>query len=80
MSDRLKEIEERWAKTTPGPWWPDMDNLLVIGSGSGPTMQVAVASTRANRDAIAASPEDIAHLIAEVKRLRRELALYLEGE
>ena len=77
--DRLEEIEERWAKTTRGPWWPDVGNLTCVGAGTGPTEYIAMTNAR-DRDAIAAAPQDIAHLIAEVKRLRRELALYLEGE
>jgi len=74
MSDRLEEIEKRWAKTMHLPWWPAVDDRTVVGGGSGPTHYVAVGCEPSNREAIAEAPSDIAWLIAEVKRLRQEAA------
>jgi len=83
--DRLEEIEERWAKTTPGPWAVNDANdagELYVGRANDNgdwfaivefTYQIWEERVREDADAIAAAPQDIAWLIAEVKRTREEL-------
>lgn len=115
MSDRLQEIEERWARATPGPWTTKRPRFICVldehypkdkkcnrktGLGwhvgaecvlefarwedgynevwADPEHMVAgmwdyeVGGIKEPQDAraIAAAPEDISWLIAEVKRLR----------
>lgn len=85
MSDKLAEIEARWAKTTPGPWVASTDGPCYNGTLcvfrhpiDDPYYMVANfgdledvgREDRRNAKAVAAAPVDVAWLIAEVKRLR----------
>lgn len=83
MSDRLETIRERWAKATPGPWkakcYRDWQPVVTANTEHEDDRPLVVAPTDGNGrgtqdeqnvEAIAAAPEDIAYLIAEVERLR----------
>lgn len=75
---RLKEIRERLAKTTPGPWRQIKDGLLACGLPSDTYTikgEHVVAGDVYREDAafIANAPTDIADLLAEVERLKAEL-------
>ena len=70
--DWLQEIEERWAKAAPGPWAAMTETRLAYDAW--------LKENRARADAHDAAPDDIARLIAEVKRLRDRLGmLYARG-
>ena len=88
MTDRLTEIEARAKAATPGPWhatdnWydgplhgvasADGHEFVGISHGERPTTEVNEAQEKADATFIAAAPDDIAWLVAEVKRLRDEL-------
>ena len=108
--DWLQEIEERWAKATPGPWeWePDWGkvywdeeagnfsekyaDLQLRGKGQPfghdiiplridhyaaewDVLETLDEPNEHDRAAIAAAPDDVARLIAEVKALARALGL-----
>ncbi len=73
----LEEIEAVWGARAPEPLWPR--DVLTIGfikphterlAGQGPGRRIDVTAPTDLRRAIARAPEDIAWLIAEVKRLR----------
>ncbi len=70
MSDRLAEIEARWKAATPGPWkastyFDDYVDWYWNIEGPEPRNDADVA-------AIAAAPDDVSYLLAEVRRLRAE--------
>ncbi len=80
MEDRLEEIRARWAAVkSKAPWHVDETGAAVLSAdgstvathsvdgwwaGSGPQLQPEDAT------AIAAAPDDVAWLIAEIERLR----------
>jgi hypothetical protein len=82
---RLKEIEDRLAKTTPGPWaheWSGNEGDLeaghgVVAMGHGEICRIRghlpTAEQAANGVFIAEAPNDVAELLAEVRRLRQRL-------
>lgn len=76
-TDRLAEIEARWLKATPGPW--EVDGGLVYSPEHPTVCQMFnrwdedFDNHVANGDALAAAPDDVAWLCAEVERLRAAL-------
>jgi hypothetical protein len=88
MTDqRLAEIEARWHGTTPGPWEYTPQQKTGYGEVTSPGRTICdvwnepgtkgvVAS--ANGLAIAAAPSDVRELVAEVRKLRAELAPFRE--
>lgn len=90
--DQLKEIEARLNAATPGPWAPisDMPSWAVASFNA----QTDVVTTRNRQyrspgvtnygcrlhdaDFIAAAPTDIAALLAEVRRLNRDVQTLIE--
>ena len=82
---RLKEIEDRLAKTTPKPWaheWSGNEGDLDAGHGvvsmdHGEICRIRghlpVAEQAANGVFIAEAPNDVAELLTEVRRLRARL-------
>ena len=71
MFDKLKEIEKRWDALPVGPWRVDGgDPRWVVRDGHGRAMLETSEKSLA-RD-LAASYEDVAYLIGELKRARRE--------
>jgi hypothetical protein len=68
MSDRLAEIKARWAKVLPlaKPWTPNLTEILCYFEDEG---EPRVWDWDGTGRAIAAAPEDIAWLVAEVERL-----------
>jgi hypothetical protein len=82
VTDRLAEIEERWRKATDDveePWFDAYPlggfrktPADVRGDGVSRGTLVAANVRPICAEAIAAAPEDIAWLVAEVKRLRGE--------
>lgn len=94
MSDRMKEIEERLEKASPGPWftaptpndeedWPTC--VLIAATAPGPRNRVYAAPKGGtfplnDRDFIAHAPDDIRYLLAELKTAREEAeAAYHQG-
>jgi len=90
--DRLTEIEKRWAKTTPGPWavndrFNNAGDLYVGKKDAGYDWFAIVMfahdgwvkEVKENAIAIAAGPDDIAWLIAEIRRLQLDLREWREG-
>lgn len=80
---RLKEIEERAAKATPGPWTtagidrrPYISNTLRVQDTN--FWNLANFINAEDASFIAASRQDITDLLAEVKRLRGLLFRVLE--
>jgi hypothetical protein len=76
MSDKLDEIEARCAEATPGPWEQDgCDVLANIGSDDDPDVVLVADCLHDDADArfIAHARDDIAWLVAEVRRLQRIL-------
>lgn len=72
MFDKLKEIEKRWDALPVGPWRVDGgDPRWVVRDGHGRAMLETSEKSLA-RD-LAASYEDVAYLIGELKRARREV-------
>lgn len=79
---RLAEIRARWAEATPGPWvreradWQNIVCRAVPARGPGRHIAGVGGSSalghngNADAAAIAAAPEDVAWLLAEVERLR----------
>lgn len=82
--EQMKEIEQRWAKATPGPWQYEerenddgMTDCHCITNGVidytfGYDMEEYDAA------AIASAPTDIALLLAEVRRLNRMVEKAIE--
>lgn len=71
MFDKLKEIEKRWDGLPVGPWRVDGgDPRWVVRDGHGRAM-LETSEKSVARD-LAASYEDVAYLIGELKRARRE--------
>lgn len=82
--DRLSEIEARWQRATPGPWMVNprsigpVDDPVIQGPDGTYVAQTSYDTqswsckhdVAADTVAIAAAPDDIAWLIAEVRRLR----------
>ena len=81
-SEQLQEIEQRWAKATPGPWATDSCQTIVKTWHQKPGIcEWKIAgiafnqrnggyfSNKNDAAAIANAPTDIALLIAEVQRL-----------
>jgi hypothetical protein len=69
----LEPIKARLAAATPGPWaasspWGE---LRVVSAPNGPVSTANDAGGFNNADFIAAAPEDMAALVAEVERLTR---------
>lgn len=86
MTDKLEEIRKRWAKATPGPWRRvkqepcaavavDHWDIYVDGSDGPFCVADAVIEHEPDAAAIAGAPEDVAWLVAEVKRLRNKVQL-----
>lgn len=74
-ADRLDEIREIWAKATPGPW---ARTICKVHERNGDMIASCcvqedgiVPQTKLNAAAIAAAPDQISWLIAEVERLRK---------
>lgn len=74
---RLEEIRQKWAKATPGPWGfggngvATADGIECIAVTTFPKqydLMTDIKRTRANGEAIAAAPTDIAWLIALASR------------
>lgn len=93
MSDDTRDIVERWAAATPGPWKIEREELGVDFSDEeqatafperiGPIFSWVPHDTdeeqnEADAQAIAHAPEDVARLLAEVERLRSALAFYAD--
>lgn len=84
--ERLDEIRERLDAATPGPWRPDNDEPGYVIAPDDPSGWdgYLIASTvdhdgglfvqEHNAELIAHAPQDLADLLAEVERLRDELA------
>ena len=86
--ERLAAIEARVRATTPGPWWGCRDachpadytpESVVFAADWSAVCELATDDglgdrDRANKDFIAESRQDIPDLLAEVRRLRNELA------
>jgi hypothetical protein len=85
VSDKLDEIEWRLMEGTVGPWEQDgCDVLANIGSDDDPDVVLVADCLHDDADArfIAHAPDDIAWLVAEVRRLRgqnRRLQGLLDG-
>jgi hypothetical protein len=79
--EELQEIEERLKKSTPGPWrnyecgWIQSDSLTVISAFHDNNFASDVSINPSDRDLITNAPTDIAHLIAEVRRLKELLEI-----
>jgi hypothetical protein len=69
--EQLKEIEERAARATPGPW----DGRIGVGGCD----YIVKAETRQDATFIASARTDIPALCAEVRRLQAEQADFLSG-
>jgi len=87
MSDELKAIEERLESIRAYPWtitpeeFIDGDRVYIDGPDSLIAEVVITDDTDqdyANGVFIAHAPADIAHLLAEVKRLREKLDFYAD--
>ncbi len=80
MTDRLAEIRARLDAVTPGPWraldWSDPPLATVVQQrGSGVHWpRIASCGFAPDADLIAHAPADIAWLLDEVERLRKEVA------
>jgi hypothetical protein len=77
MSDRLAEIEARWKAATPGPWKVEVRGNTVkshaIVAGDGWTnVCCGIRPATGNATAIAYAQDDVAYLLAEVRRLREQ--------
>lgn len=76
----LDPIRARLAAATPGPWYsewvPDDDWIVVYGQPHGAYVcpEVCTLTDDADAEFIAHAPADIAALLAEVERLREQLA------
>ncbi|MCA9535976.1 MAG: hypothetical protein KC593_19955 [Myxococcales bacterium] len=71
MFDRLKDIEKRWDAMPVGPWRVDgADPRWVVRDAHGRAL-LETADKAVARE-LAASYEDVAYMIGEVKRARRE--------
>lgn len=86
--ERLAEIEARWQGTTPGPWEYVPQQKTGFGEVTSPRRTVCDvwnepgtkgAVAFANGTAIAAAPSDVRELVAEVRRLKAELARQAAG-
>ena len=84
-AEREREIRARLTVITPGPWHgehaPGLHDCAIIGDDgwitpgpSGPEYGVDSMQGRADAEFIAHAPADVATLLAEVERLRAELA------
>lgn len=62
---RLEAIAERWKRATRGPWKAHDKNISARS-----LIHATVYSHDADAEAIAAAPDDIAYLLAEVSTLR----------
>lgn len=83
---RLDEIRERLDAATPGPWMPDNDEPGYVIAPDDPSGWDGYLIARTvdhdgglfvqehNAELIAHAPQDLADLLAEVGRLRGELA------
>ena len=79
-ADRLAEIRARWAQTTPGPWLWDgsptqpaalfnpHEGVIIFEAAGEDRMRWPSPNRVTDQSAIAAAPEDIAWLCAEVER------------
>lgn len=88
MTDRIAEIEARWANATKGPWYLERDDRdygaigyrVTDGAGSD-LAQVseetypdeAIARAACDATAIAHAPEDVAYLLQRVRELEAGL-------
>ena len=74
--ERLAEIRERVEKRTPGTWqWSDCDELIAQDGDDFASVIYGSISWPEDRDLIANAPQDLADLLAEVKRLRALLTV-----
>jgi hypothetical protein len=82
----LEPIEERLSKATPGPWNWVVGEWVELSHGTGDDLELVMAFPRGsfgghrpydeNREFIAKARTDIPDLVAEIKRLRREVNDY----
>lgn len=85
-TEELERIERAWSDATPGPWavdavgWDAGDSHVIV-SGSGAVLDVGAMSgigvaiaTAADMEVMAQARSVVPMLIAEVRRLRAELA------
>lgn len=83
--EALEAIRARLAAATPGPWTlPYHDGALAGPHGASllglDVDGMAIVWARADAELIAHAPADIAALLAEVERLRAEVAERVEAE
>ena len=69
-AEQLNAIKERAAKATPGPWYHNRHNEITTPNGA----RLAQTVTGLDAEFIATAREDVPALVAEVERLRAELA------
>jgi hypothetical protein len=90
MTDRIKEIEERLERASPGPWKELPEEvgrayIRIRGTRLGCRYKIAnvvcpvdldreIEETRANAQFIAHAPDDIRYLLAELTKAREENA------
>jgi len=86
MTDRLKEIEERLEKATPGPWEYNYRTRHISGvQGNAKRIVLDVVNvfwgeeeTHANGQLFAHAPGDLRYLLNEVARLKGVAGDFLE--
>lgn len=75
-NDRAEEIRRRWEAATPGPWYADVirdagtETWVIPGAlrWNGYTSGLCCDEDRGTAEAIAAAPDDVAWLLAELDR------------
>ena len=78
MFDRLKEIEKRWDGLPVGPWRVDGgERRWVVRDAHGRAL-LETADKNVARD-IASSYDEVAYLLGELKRARREVKAVRES-
>lgn len=69
----VEEMERAAKKATPGEWWPDPDAAAIF-AGPSPGTYISQIGTLLNAEHIAtANPANILALIADWRRMKREL-------